>query len=68
MFLYVPYSAKHWWHKTLANCQNIVLAKKTLANAPLTILQKCKTLAKQLRQNAVGIEVSVSAIRRTLTL
>ena len=33
--LRIPYSENHWWHKTLANCQNIVLANKTLANAPL---------------------------------
>ena len=30
----VPYSVKRWWRKTLANQQNIALAKKTLANPP----------------------------------
>ena len=31
----LPYSAKRWRHKTLANQQNIALAKKTLANPQL---------------------------------
>ena len=31
----VPYSAKRWRRKTLANQQNIALAKKTLANHQL---------------------------------
>ena len=31
----IPYSAKRWRHKTLANQQNITLAKKTLANSLL---------------------------------
>ena len=28
----LPYSAKRWRRKTLANLRNITLAKKTLAN------------------------------------
>ena len=31
----LPYSAKRWRRKTLANQQNIALAKKTLANHQL---------------------------------
>ena len=31
----IPYSAKRWRRKTLANQQNIALAKKTLANRQL---------------------------------
>jgi len=31
----IPYSTKHWQHETLANQQNITLAKKTLANNQL---------------------------------
>ena len=31
-FFNIPYSAKRWRRKTLANQQNIALAKKTLAN------------------------------------
>ena len=45
----VPYSAKRWQRKTLANQQNITLVKKTLANNLLVEMSggRRETLAAQ---------------------
>ena len=64
---YIPYSAKRWRRKTMANQRNITLAKKTLANNLLWRSSRnewCMAVGKCWRRKTLANRTSIRQIRQ----